>query len=222
MAFIDRKITNTEIDAHKVTDRPDTLNDQPETTKGWFDDLPVNFIIPAINGVIDDLVAVTDGASGADNIGATPIISGGANTTQGIFDELFSRIYPVGCIYMSVSSANPSTHFGGTWAAWAVGKTPIGMGNNGTTNYSTVNATGGADTKTIAKANLPSYNMDVKTASGYKIGMETGTDAGILKVAYTGLTALANTTLLVATGGSGTALNVVSAYQTCYMWERTA
>ena len=29
--------------------------------------------------------------------------------------------YPVGSIYFSVDSANPSTKFGGTWVAWGAG-----------------------------------------------------------------------------------------------------
>lgn len=32
-----------------------------------------------------------------------------------IFSQLYSNIYPVGAIYISVSNTNPSTLFGGTW-----------------------------------------------------------------------------------------------------------
>ena len=34
----------------------------------------------------------------------------------------FSKIYPVGSIYLSVSSTDPSTLFGGTWEAWGTGR----------------------------------------------------------------------------------------------------
>ncbi len=54
-------------------------------------------------------------------------------------------IYPVGAIYMSTSSINPGTLFGGTWAAWGQGRVPVGMGSNGTTNYTTVQSTGGSE-----------------------------------------------------------------------------
>ena len=59
--------------------------------------------------------------------------------------DLFLKIYPVGAIYLSTSPANPGELFGGVWEAWGQGRVPVGMGSNGTTNYTAVNATGGAE-----------------------------------------------------------------------------
>jgi hypothetical protein len=167
------------------------------------------------------LGAITDGASGADQIGATPIISGGSNTVQGILDQMFSRIYPIGSIYMSVNSANPSTLFGGTWSAWGTGRVPVGI-DAGQTEFDTVEETGGAKTVTLSQANLPDLTLDVKTPSNYNIGMETGSDANHLKVAYSGTVAATSSKLQVKTGGSGTAVNNLQPYITCYMFKRTA
>lgn len=41
---------------------------------------------------------------------------------------LFDSIYPVGSIYLSTSSADPSTLFGGTWERIAQGRTLMGEG----------------------------------------------------------------------------------------------
>lgn len=41
---------------------------------------------------IDDLLATTDGASGADQIGATALTGGTATTVQGILEELKAAI----------------------------------------------------------------------------------------------------------------------------------
>lgn len=59
--------------------------------------------------------------------------------------EIFDLIYPVGSIYMSINSANPSSIFGGTWTSWGNGRVPLGMGNNGETNYTTIEEIGGSE-----------------------------------------------------------------------------
>ncbi|MDR1734694.1 MAG: hypothetical protein LBR73_07445 [Oscillospiraceae bacterium] len=53
--------------------------------------------------------------------------------------DLFDAFYPVGAIYQSTDSANPSAKFGGTWTALAPGRVLVSAG----TGY-TVGATGGA------------------------------------------------------------------------------
>ena len=45
------------------------------------------------------------------------------NTTNNLLD----KIYPVGSIYISTSSANPSTIYGGTWERYGQGKTLVGL-----------------------------------------------------------------------------------------------
>lgn len=68
----------------------------------------------------------------------------------------FDKIYPVGSIYLSTSSTNPSTHFGGTWVAWGSGRVPVGV-NTGDSDFSAAEKTGGAKTVTLTTAQMPSH-----------------------------------------------------------------
>jgi len=51
--------------------------------------------------------------------------------TNRVKHDIYDEIYPVGSIYMSVNSANPSVVFPGTeWEAWGQGRVPIGVDPN--------------------------------------------------------------------------------------------
>ena len=72
--------------------------------------------------------------------------------------EILNKRYPVGSIYISINSTNPSSLFGGTWERYAGGRKLVSIGNNGTTNYTSVNASGGNKSVTLSSSNLPSHN----------------------------------------------------------------
>lgn len=105
-------------------------------------------------------------------------------------ERLFDAIYPVGSIYISSNSTNPGTLFGGTWEAYAQGRTLIG---NGTSDQAfNAGATGGSSTHTLTTNEMPSHthtqnshnhsqNSHTHTFHGYNqtgyvnnIGMRTG------------------------------------------------
>ena len=74
------------------------------------------------------------------------------NTTEGgvlqINQKSFlNATYPIGSIYLSVKSTNPSSLFGGTWVAWGTGRVPVGI-DTGDSNFNSVEKTGGANTHT--------------------------------------------------------------------------
>lgn len=50
--------------------------------------------------------------------------------------------FPVGTVYTSVTNVNPSKYFGGTWEAFAQGRTLVGV-NTSDTDFNTVKKTGG-------------------------------------------------------------------------------
>ena len=76
-------------------------------------------------------------------------------------NRIWETVYPVGSIYTSVNSTNPGELFGGTWEEFGQGRTLVGMGSNGTTNYNIVEKTGGSETKTIAVENMPAHTHSV-------------------------------------------------------------
>ena len=92
-------------------------------------------------------------------------------------NNFLDKTYPVGSIYISTTDSTASAvaaRFGGTWEAYATGRTLIGMGSNGTDNYSTIGATGGSATVTLTESNIPKHRHTF-TPSGSVSSSFTGT-----------------------------------------------
>ena len=70
--------------------------------------------------------------------------------------ELIDAVYPVGSIYMSVNSANPSTYLGGTWVAWGNGRVPVGV-DASDTSLNSAEKTGGEKTHKLTTAETPAH-----------------------------------------------------------------
>lgn len=65
------------------------------------------------------------------------VTGGGGNIDAGTLEtktlsDILLMIYPVGAIYTSVSPTSPATLFGGTWEAFADGRTLVGINGNDT------------------------------------------------------------------------------------------
>lgn len=130
------------------------------------------------------------------------------------------KIYPVGSIYMSVNNVSPQSFMGGTWVAWGAGRVPVSMGDNGQTNYTTVEETGGNEKH---KHNLPiitdnEYNW---TKFAWNTALRYGSDS--CNAVNT------NNINNTPTGGSFAGRLLKSdngdtrqPYITCYMYKRTA
>ena len=72
-------------------------------------------------------------------------------------ESLLNFIYPVGSIYMSVNSTNPSMFLGGTWEAWGSGKMPVGV-DSLDNDFSKVEKSGGEKTHKLTVNEMPSHN----------------------------------------------------------------
>ena len=131
------------------------------------------------------------------------------------------NIYPIGSIYMSVSSTNPGTLFGGTWEAYGEGKVLVGKAASGT--FDTAGATGGAETHThplsdagVAKiGTVGGINVHIHraslvhnwTSSNVAVANSTGTETSLNYGA--GL------------GGATDSDSTLQPYIVVYMWRRT-
>ena len=124
--------------------------------------------------------------------------------------------YPVGSIYFSVDSENPSTKFGGTWVAWGAGRVPVGVDATDRA-FNTVEKKSGEQVHVLTQSELPP-TLDFKTDSiGFQVYGE-GTNQGEEVATAFG----SNTTLNLSNIGGGKAHNNLQPYITCYMWKRTA
>lgn len=146
----------------------------------------------------------------------TMINKGGVRTNNLIVNSktLLDLTYPVGSIYISVSSINPSSLFGGTWSAFATGRTLVGIDATDT-EFDTIGETGGAKTHTLSTAEMPSHNHGALVegqggASAFALAVKNPSAAGAFNLNY------------INTNGSGSAHNNLQPYIVVYMWKRTA
>lgn len=86
-------------------------------------------------------------------------------------DANFNKIYPVGSIYMSVNSTNPSTLFGGEWEQ-IEDKFLLACGTNHNNGE-----TGGSEDAVVVNHNHLIQNEDY-----YFVGKKKGTTAGAKRV----------------------------------------
>ena len=128
-----------------------------------------------------------------------------------------SDIYPIGSIYLSVSSTSPATLFGGTWEQikdvflLAAGDT-----------YS-AGSTGGEATHTLTVAELAKHSHDIITdGTGKYVGFNDGNmSPDYVRNDYTDTSNIGNQYVTTEVGGNQ-AHNNMPPYLTVYMWKRVS
>lgn len=125
-------------------------------------------------------------------------------------------IYPVGSIYISVNSTDPSTIFGGTWEQikdqflLSAGDTYTG------------GATGGEATHTLTTNEMPSHSHNVTWTSNCPPWVQAGGYGQVTPTATGNANKVNLGGLSIDGAGGGQAHNNMPPYLVVYVWKRTA
>lgn len=129
---------------------------------------------------------------------------------------IFLASHPIGSLFETTVATNPGTLYGGTWAAWGGGRTPVGV-NTADTDFSTVEKTGGEKTHTLTVEEIPSHNHPTFPIGGWGEGSLGG---GYFRADQNNPSQWWQSPDTSYTGG-GQAHNNLQPYITCYIWKRT-
>ena len=160
------------------------------------------YVLQYNNGVIQELTSL-----------ATTNVTKNLQTQ---INNMFNSIYPVGSVYISVNSTNPSNLFGGTWVQLQ-GRFLIGVGSatdvNNETRTISNGQTGGEWVHKLTIAEMPSHNHTwgwrKSAASGNNAWDSAGSDR-------TG-----TSSDIIGNTGGGQPHNNMPPYLGVYMWKRT-
>ena len=165
-------------------------------------------------------------------------------------NEMFNLIYPIGSIYMSAISTNPSILFPGTtWVEWGSGRVPVGVNGNDA-NFNVTEKTGGQSTITIGSNNIPAHSHTVNDSGhghsastglknvitstntvnsilvdtatpGNSVPSSLGTIAGEALTVGNATTGISLQNAYGNSSGGADPITNLQPYITCYMWKRT-
>lgn len=125
-------------------------------------------------------------------------------------------LYPIGSVYISSVNTNPASYFGGTWAAFATGRTLVGV-DTSQTEFDTVLETGGAKNHTLTVDQMPAHSHAPAGTNNFVRWVGSGgnlsTPSGTQSIGQG---------LGLSTEGGGQPHNNMPPYITVYMWRRTA
>lgn len=144
--------------------------------------------------------------------------------------SLLNTFYPVGTVYQSTNSANPSTFMGGTWERYGKGTVLVSL-DESDSSFSTVNQTGGEKTHKLTGSELPKISGSILFHGAGSIGTALAGTSGVMSLGskidnkyHTNATTTGATSYGSAniSFGSDTPHNNLQPYTTVYTWRRTA
>lgn len=124
-------------------------------------------------------------------------------------------LYPVGSIYLSIKSKNPSEIFGGVWERIAKGCTLVGVDENDT-DFSSSEKTGGEKKHTLTIDEMPSHQHELSLANygSDNVSSVVWSNQNSQKFAYA--------YDMIKSKGGDQPHNNLQPYFTCYIFVRTA
>ena len=99
--------------------------------------------------------------------------AGGGGLTK---EQIVDFIYPVGSLFISTTSTNPTTYLGGTWVRWGQGRVPVSVSDSDSDFGA--NKTGGEKTHTLSMAEMPLHSHEKGALATSDAGEHTHTISG--------------------------------------------
>lgn len=93
---------------------------------------------------------------------------------QHLIAKIRNTFWPVGTILATTTNTSPASYIGGSWEAYAPGRTLVGVDKN-----HPLNSTGGSATHTITQQELPPHVHDLFARSDGDTNMDRGTSLRI-------------------------------------------
>lgn len=136
--------------------------------------------------------------------------------------ELLNIIYPVNSIYLSMSSTNPSSYFGGTWTQISQGCAIVGV-NTSDTDFASAGKTGGEKTHTLSVSEMPSHNhFDFSNTDGFALHCENVAWGNYVIMTKNSTTGEVYNYQKPTSQGKSSAHNNLQPYFCCYIFKRIA
>tara|TARA_R100000995_G_C3479162_1_gene122802 strand:- start:1129 stop:2097 length:969 start_codon:yes stop_codon:yes gene_type:complete len=181
---------------------------------------------------------INGGAIDGTTVGASSASTGNFSSVSISGTNIFLKVYPVGAVYVSTSSTNPSSLFGGTWSAIGEGRVLQAI-----TSGSTGNAGSSSKTVTIGFTSSGSHSHNhqwydgtrsssthgidfASSSSGHRSGSFNSSSSAVNFSADPDTndfyTDQASTTTITVSGSGSTSVDTTQAHYKVFMFVRTA
>lgn len=138
-----------------------------------------------------------------------------ANTWNSWKIQGLDQFYPIGSIYQSTSTTNPSTFMGGTWERFGNGKVLVGVSET-ESEFNASMKVGGAKTHTLTIEEIPSHSHR------QYVSANSGNEAIRRDYSSDGNSGVYDQGLNTGVTGGDRPHNNLQPYITVYMWRRIA